>query len=217
MSVSLGGTVVDGITLDPIVGADVSAYDAAGAVYLDHAITDGSGVYALSLAAGVVKLKIVAAGYADTWFNSGTFTGASDIVLVAAAVTVDVALFVTPATGFGLGGVPVWVGDATAFERPAFTQRVPLLNPSAGSGSFSEALQSSTLPRRSATWSLPWVPDALLTQLSDWFKYTSNIYCQTPLVNLYVVIFDLPAAQMVTPGLWTITGMVLLEAPEIYS
>ena len=213
MSVTLGGTITDGVTLAPIVGASVSAWGAADALFIDDAVTDGSGVYALSLPAGVIRLMVTGAGYADAWFNAKTFTGASDIVLVADPVTVDVALFVAPASGFALGGVPVWVGDDTSFERPAFVQRVPLLNASAGSGSFSEALQSSTLPRRSSTWSLPWVDDALLTQLSDWFKYTTNIAVVTPRENLYAVISDLPAAQMVAPGLWTIS-MVLLEAPE---
>ena len=212
--IDLGGTVTDGITLAPIVGATVAAYGAADALSIDDTTTDGSGIYALSLAAGVVRVLVQAAGYPDTWFNSNTFTGASDVVLVADPVTVDVALFVAPASGFALGGVPVWVGDDTSFERPAFVQRVPLLNASAGSGSFSEALQSSTLPRRSSTWSLPWVDDALLTQLQAWYWYTTNIYVVTPRENLYAVILDLPAAQMVAPGLWTISGMVLLEAPE---
>ena len=78
---------------------------------------------------------------------------------------------------------------------------------------FSEALQSSTLPRRRSSWSLPFVEDSLLAQLSDWFKYTTRIYCQTPFESLYVAILDLPAAQMVAPGLWTISGMVLIETP----
>ena len=208
MSVTLAGTITAAAA--PVSGATVGAYSAAtGLLVGSAATTDGAGAYSLSLAAGVYKLRVQKSGYPVTWHGASSFAGATETLLASGTVTVNVALFAAPASGYSLGEVALWVESFGRFVRDPTINRVRLL--SDGTTTNNESLQSGALGRRSAAVSLPWVEDADLTALLEYFDNATQVWCVTPEESLYVVVADLAAPQ-VCPGVWSVT-MTLVEAP----
>ena len=218
MTVNLSGTITDSVTLTPIEGAFVDTVDPGGLV-IDETTTGLDGTYSFDLDPGTVRLFFVADGYAGQFYDGVADVGdATAIVLVDVPVVADAALVPsgTPppvpgsASGFALGDIsPIWVGRASSFTRPTFVTRIPLL--SDGTGAVSESLQSGSLPRRSASWDLPWVDDTDLATLQGYFDAAEEVSCTDPAGTRNVVIIDLPEADMVAPGLWSISGLVMVE------
>jgi hypothetical protein len=206
MSVTLSGTITDADTGLPIVGATVEVWDSGGSGMIDTTTTDGSGAYTFSLSAGMVFLEVSATGY-----TGGEATG---IVLVAAPVVSDVALSLisVPTATYSIGDVALaGVGRAPTWQRPAFVSRIPLLDD--GTGAVNETLQSGSLPARSATWDLPWVEDADLATLQGYLDGVTQVSVVTPVETVNAVVLELPPADFIGAGLWSISGVVLVEVP----
>jgi hypothetical protein len=213
MTVNLNGTVRDFATLAPIEGALVRVL-AADQSFIDEVLTDSNGEYSIDLAAATVYLGFDADGYTGRFHqDAANFESATGVDLTLDPVTVDALLVAIPASasGYSLGTVALWLGSATAFQRPSFVSRVTLL--SDGSGLPAESLQSGSMPRRSATWDLPWIESADLATLQGYHTAVTVVQCVTPEETLNVVILELPEADKLAPGLWSISGMVLVEVP----
>jgi hypothetical protein len=175
-------------------------------------------LYSLSLDPGVYKLSIVAGGYPTVWYGAGNFTGAREIILVAAPVTVDVAIF-SVSSRFSLNGVPVRVWKYDGFDLPSFATIVPLISSTVGV--ISQAVQTGSLPGRQANIG------CTLRSWADVQTFRGWNASKEPLtwVDLYgdtvtVILFDFGAETQpggVNPsaglGLWSYT----MKLVEVYS
>jgi hypothetical protein len=207
VSVTLSGHVTAaGVAVS---GATVGPYGATGLLVGSAATTDGSGAYSLTLAAGVYRLLVIKAGYPDTWHGASSFAGAMDILLVSATVTVDVALYPAPASGFTLGDVTIWHDGFSGFAVPQFVTRTRVL--SDGTSTGNEVVQSGAIPRRTATLSLPWLEDADYLTLRAAAEAVTHLWLVTPLDSLTVYIEDF-APTAIFPGLWSAT-VTLVAVP----
>ena len=219
MTVNLSGTITDSVSGLPLEGVTVDTTDPATSDLIDSTMTASDGTYSIDAAPATVKLYFILSGYYSLWYGGTDFDSATPINLVDVPVVIDATLVsggVTPPppptgnSGFALGSIsPIWVGRASAFTRPSFVTRVPLL--SDGTGAVSESLQSGSLPRRAASWDLPWVEDADLATLQGYFDAAAQVSCTDPAGTRTVVILDLPEADMVAPGLWSLSGLVMVE------
>ena len=207
MSVTLQGTITAGGVA--VAGATVGPYGATGLLVGSAATTDGAGAYSLSLAAGVYRLRVYKSGYPVTWHGGSSFAGATEITLVSATVTVDVALYPAPASGFTLGDVTIWHDGFSGFAAAQFVTRTQVL--SDGVSTANEVAQSGALPRRTATISLPFVLDADYLILRAAAEAVTQLWFVTPLESLTVYIEDW-APTAAEPGLWTVT-MTLVAVP----
>ena len=205
MSVTLTGTITGSGAA--VVTADVAAYDMTG-VSIGSTTTDGSGVYTLSLAAGIYKLRVSKAGFALGWYGGASFSGATEITLVSAAVTVDLELHIVAASGFALGDLTLWVDGYSGWAYPSFVSVVRLLDD--GTGAANDALQSGSIPRRQASLSLPFLSDADLATLTVAHRDVTALWCVTPDLSVNAVILDL-APTWLAADLWTAT-LTLVEA-----
>lgn len=213
MSVNLSGIITDGATGLPIEGAVVEVLETSGGGLLATDTTGSDGTYAFDLEPATVDLTVTAAGYVDGSSAAYGF----HIDLVSDPQVANIALTVTPpspsaVTGYSIGDASLWPGRATAWQRPAFVSRLPLL--SDGTGVVSETLQSGSLPARSATWDLPWVEDAELATLKGYLDSVAQVTVVTPAETVTAVVFDLPPAEFIGAGLWAISGVVLVETGE---
>lgn len=207
MSVTLSGHVTAGGVA--VSGATVGPYGATGLLVGAPATTDGAGAYSLSLAAGVYRLLVIKTGYPNTWYGASSFAGATEILLVSATVTVDVALYPAPASRFTLGDVTIWHDGFSGFAVPQFVTRTRVL--SDGASTANEVVQSGAIPRRSATLSLPWLLDADLLTLRTAYEAVSQLWFVTPAESLTVYIEDF-APTAIAPGLWSAT-LTLVAVP----
>jgi hypothetical protein len=123
--------------------------------------------------------------------------------------TADVELELAPARGYKLGEVNLWIDSFAGFDHQTFVTRVRLIGD--GTTLDAEALQSGSLPRRSATVNLPEVESADLATLRGYYRDVTPSWCITPEETVRVVVTDF-TANLVLPGVWA-CNLGLLEVP----
>jgi hypothetical protein len=218
MSVTLNGIILDAQTGLPTIASrsDQSyayLYDATQTV-VDSIGANDDGTFTFTEDPGTYYLEGTADNYAGHFYGGGGFAVATPIVLVSDPVSVTMVLIplAVDSGRFQLNGYPVPVdeGGYQGFDRPPFVTRYPLLATGYGYGGFEEAIQTGSLPRRTATITGPLVNFADVQQFRTW-NDTKEVLAWVDVEqdSLSVFMFDFQCASPWS-GVWQFT-MILVE------